>query len=317
MVKSVETLKHPGKGVTFLLVKIFTFSFQDVIIKKMSGDYSANEIVCIRSIFALVLILLLAHFHGGLQQFKTRHLTVHIIRSALLFATFISYYLSLAALSIAEAITLSFTAPLFITLLSVVILGERVRYDKWISIFIGFMGVVFMLKPGAHITDPAALLTILSAFLYALSSIATRQLGNTESGLSLAFYPTLFYIFFSLLFTLLLPGSAVSHQSHASLAFLLTPWRIPTPMDLSFIVILGFIAAVGFYCLSQAYRLAPPSTIAPFEYFSVFLGVVWGYLFWGDFPDASTFVGIILIVGSGLYVYLGNRKQLPLITDNE
>jgi S-adenosylmethionine uptake transporter len=305
---AVGTYDHSARGVVFLFIKIIVFSLQDVIIKWMSSDYPVHEIVLIRSIFAIIPILLITHFTGGLHQLGTRHFRLHFIRSALLFATFMTFYLSLAALPLAEAVTLSFTTPLFITILSVVMLGEKVSFHQWIAVFVGFLGVICMLNPGAEIVNPAAFLTLASAFLYALASIITRQLGNTESGISLTFYPTLFYIVFSAIIALALSGSTSTQELHASLAFLLHAWKIPSRVDLSFIFLLGLIAASGFYCLSQAYRLAPPSTLAPFEYFAVFLGVVWGYMVWGEVPEVQAIVGIVLIVGSGLYSYVAGKK---------
>ena len=155
MIKSTAADNQPVKGVAFLLVKIVVFSLQDVIIKWMSGDYPVHEIVFVRSIFALALILLMTRLNGGLGQLKTRHVAAHTTRAALLFATFLTYYLSLAALPLVEAITLSFTAPLFITVLSVAILGEKVSPTMWVAVIAGFCGVVFMFGPGGDIIDPA------------------------------------------------------------------------------------------------------------------------------------------------------------------
>jgi drug/metabolite transporter (DMT)-like permease len=181
-------------------------------------------------------------------------------------------------------------------------LGEKVDVSCWIAVVVGFIGVIIMLRPGSNMFEPAALLALLTAIFYAVASIITRRLGKTDSGVSMAFYLVVMYIFFGTIFSLILNGIAVT-QTHPSLDFLIRDWRFPTREDLIFLMAIGVIAAVGFYCLSQAYRLAHPSVIAPFEYIAVPLGVVWGYLFFKDVIDYRSVLGIVLIVGSGLYIF--------------
>ena len=185
-------------------------------------------------------------------------------------------------------------------------MGEKVEISGWIAVVVGFIGVTIMLRPGSNMFEPAALLALLTAVLYAVASIITRRLGKTESGVSMAFYLAVMYIIFATIFSLILNNIAVS-QSHPSLAFLFREWRLPAQEDLILLIIIGLIAAAGFYCLSQAYRLAQPSVIAPFEYIAVPLGVVWGYLFFKDIIDFQSVIGIVLIVGSGLYIF--DRKN--------
>jgi drug/metabolite transporter (DMT)-like permease len=159
------------------------------------------------------------------------------------------------------------------------------------------------------VINPAAFLALVSAFLYATGSILTRRLGQTESGVSLAFYPTITYILFSTIVGMALSHSAVAQQPHPSVAFLFREWRLPAQGDLFLLILVGFIAALGFYFLSQAYRLAPPSAIAPFEYTAVPLSVVLGYIFWKDILGSQSIIGIMLIVGSGLYIF-GSQRLL-------
>ena len=157
--------------------------------------------------------------------------------------------------------------------------------------------------------EPAAFLALLAAFLYAIVSIITRRLGKTENGVSLAFYPTVMYIIFSTILSIALNNISITQKSHPSLAFLFREWQLPSQGDLFLLIILGLIVAAGFYFLSQAYRLAQPSTIAPFEYISVPLSVVWGYVFWKDILEPQSVIGMVLIIGSGLYIF-GSKKLL-------
>jgi drug/metabolite transporter (DMT)-like permease len=305
----VESHNSPLKAISFLIAGVFVFSLQDAIIKWISGNYPVHEIVFIRSVFAVIPILLIAQLEGGFQLLRTRHYGLHIIRAFLMFVAYMSFYLSLAALPLAETVSLFFSAPLFITILSVTLLREKVKIGGWIAVLVGFFGVIVMLKPGAKMINPAGLLAILSAFVYATGSILTRRLGKTESGVALAFYPTIMYILFSTIVGIVLSPGVVAQKSHPSLVFLFREWQLPSQGDLFLLILIGLIAAMGFYFLSQAYRLAQPSTIASFEYTAVPLSVVLGYIFWKDIPGPQSIIGIMLIVGSGLYIF-GSKKLL-------
>ena len=307
MTTNVENVDNPVRSICYLIAGVFVFSIQDVIIKLISDDYPVHEIVLIRSCVAIFPILFIARLEGGFHLLRTRRCVGHIIRSLLMFAAYTCFFLSLSALPIAETVSLFFSAPIFITILSVSFSGEKVALGAWIAVFAGFLGVIIMLKPGSTIIDPAAFLAILSALFYAIASIVTRRLGKTESGVSLAFYPTVMYIVFSTIFAVLLNNIANTHNSHTSLAFLFRAWRFPSPVDSFIFLSLGLLAAAGFFSLSQAYRLAQPSKIASFEYIAVPLSVLWGYLFWKDILELQSIVGMMLIVGSGLYIFKGKK----------
>lgn len=304
-----EKHDRPLKAIGFLIAGVFVFSIQDVIIKWISGSYPVHEIVLIRSIFAVIPILVIARLEGGLHLLRTTHYGLHIIRAFLMFASYMTYYLALAALPLAETVSLFFSAPLFITILSVTVLDEKVELGGWMAVLVGFLGVIVLLKPGSKMINPAAFLALLSACLYATGSILTRRLGQTESGVALAFYPIITYIVFSTMVGIALSSGPAVQQSHPSLAFLFREWRVPVQGDLFLLILVGLIAALGFYFLSQAYRLAPPSAIASFEYTAVPLSVVLGYIFWKDILGPQSIIGIVLIVGSGLYIF-GSKKLL-------
>lgn len=309
MTTATESYDSPLKSICYLLGSVFVFSLHDVIIKWISGKYPVHEIVLIRSFFAIIPILFIAYLEGGLNLLRTKHYVAHIIRSLLMFATYISFFLALTCLPLAETVSLFFSAPIFITILSVISLGEKVEFRSWIAVLVGFFGVIIMLRPSSKMIDPAAFLALLAAFLYAIVSIITRRLGKTESGVSLAFYPTVMYIIFSTILSISLSNIAITQKSHPSVAFLFREWQLPSQGDLFLFIILGLIVATGFYFLSQAYRLAQPSTIAPFEYISVPLSVVWGYVFWKDILEPQSVIGMVLIIGSGLYIF-GSKKLL-------
>jgi S-adenosylmethionine uptake transporter len=307
MTAATESYDSPLKSIFYAIAGVSVFSLHDVIVKWISGDYPVHEIILVRSCFAIIPILFIAHLEGGLHLLRTKHFGGHLIRSAIFFGAYICFYLSLAALSLAETISLFYSGPIFITILAVAFLGEKVAFRSWIAIWVGFFGVIMMLKPGSGMIDPAGFLALLSAFLYAIVSIFTRRLGRTENGVSLAFYTTVMYIIYTPIFNLALDYISIDQKSHPSLAFLFREWKIPTQSDLFLFLMLGLFAAVGLYCLSQAYRLGQPSTVAPFEYIFVPLSVIWGYLFWKDILELHSVIGMLLIIGSGLYIFRSKK----------
>ena len=309
MTTAAESYDNPLKGIYYLIAGVFVFSLQDVIIKWISGKYPVHEIVLIRSCFAIIPILLIVYFKDGLHSLRTNHFVGHIIRSFFMFGAYTCFYLSLATLPLAETVSLFFSSPIFIMILSVTFLGEKVEIRSWILVLVGFFGVIIMLRPSSKTIEPAAFLALLTGFLYAIGSIITRKLGKTENGASLAFYLTVMYIIFSTILGIVLNNIAVTQKSYPSFAFLFREWQLPSQGDLFIFIILGLIAAAGFYFISQAYRLAQPSSIAPFEYIAVPMSVIWGYLFFKDILEFQSVIGMVLIVGSGLYIF-GNKKGL-------
>jgi S-adenosylmethionine uptake transporter len=295
------------RGVVFLIAGISIFSFQDVAIKWLSGDYTVHEIMLVRSVVAAPTIVLIAWWTDGLRALLPSRPWIHLVRSCATFFAYTLYYLGLAALPLAEAVTLYYSAPLFITLLAIPFLAEHVGWRRGLAILVGFGGVFVMLRPGDEIVDLAALLVLGSSLAYAASAIVTRRLGVTETGVSMAFSGNLFNLAAAALVGLALGGGSWDRGSHASLSFLLRAWTIPSWGDLGLMALCGVIFGFGYYCLTQAYRVGRASMVAPFEYTALPWSVFWGWVAWRELPDLATLAGLVLIVGSGLYVLRRER----------
>jgi len=287
-----------ASGVGYLVAGIAVFSVQDLILKLLSGSYPLYEAMVFRSLTALPFLLLLVHLNGGLRTLATPAMVKMILRGGLLFCAYSAYYLALASLPLATTVALFFTAPLFITLLSVAILREQVGARRWIAVLAGFGGVLIMVRPGSYLFDWAALLALGAGLAYALSMVTARSLGTTETAAALAFWGNLVF----LAIALAMAGGQFSDQVHPSLGFLTRGWVAPTPRDLALMMLCGVIAAAGLTLLTQAYRLSASALVAPFEYSAMVWGVLYGWLFWRDWPDATGWTGIFVIVGAGLYV---------------
>ena len=303
-----QSIENPHKGTPFVLVGVFALSLQDVIIKWLSGQYPVYEILFIRSLFSMAPILLIVHLEGGFRRLITGNLLGHLIRCLFMFGAYTCFYLSLASLPMAEMVSLFFSAPIFIIIISIFYLGEKVDSRSWVAVLLGFIGVIVMMRPASGAVDPAAVLAIATAVLYAIAQVLTRKLGKTENAASLSFYLLAVYITFSILLGVVFNQVPVAQNAHPSLAFLLREWTQPSAKDLLLFFVMGSLTAIAIYCLSQAYRLSQPSTVAPFEYIAVPLSAIWGKLFWNDLLDFHTIFGMLMIVSSGLYIYVGRKR---------
>ena len=300
-------------GVGYLILGIAVFSIQDLVLKLLSGSYPLYEAMIFRSLTALPILFVLVWLNGGPRTLITPRLPRVIARAFIIFAAYFSYYLALAALPVATTVALYFTAPLFITLLSVTMLKERVGPHRWAAVIAGFAGVIIMLRPGSDIFEWAALLAVFSGLAYGLSMITARQLGVTETAAALAFWGNLVFLAISLALAVLFGRGDFANEGHASLGFLMRGWVSPTPRDLMAMMGCGVIAAFGLTLLTQAYRIAESNIVAPFEYSAIIWGVLLGWIFWQDWPDALGWLGISVIIGAGIYVLYreGVRGQPP------
>lgn len=292
----------PLRAIAFILVGVSAFPIQDVVIKKLSGRYPLLQLACVRCLVSIWPLAGLAWWERGPAGLWTRRPWWHLARASLGVLSFTSYYMAIAALPLAEAAALAFAAPLFLTGLSALILGERVGADRWLAVGVGFVGVLIVLRPGSALFEPAALLAVGSALSYACSQTITRHLGRTESGATMALASTVMFLVVALLSRLVMGSHGTGAGLHPSLAFLSRDWVWRGWGELTLIAAAGLVAGIGGYSLVQAYRAAPAGTVAPFEYVMLLWAVLWGYLFWGDVPGPRTVGGVTLTVGAGLYV---------------
>jgi len=305
---SAQPRHEPVTGAVFLVLGIAVFALQDLVIKLVSGTYPLSEALTIRSVTALPLLLLLVALDGGLAGLRSRRWRLLVLRGAVMCLAYISYYLGLAALPLATCVALYFTAPLFITVLSVFVLGEKVGLRRWLAVLVGFAGMLIMVRPGSELFDWAALLPVISGLAYGTSQIIARRLGETERSTVMAFYGNALFLVAGLVLAGLFGSGAYAGETHRSLAFLLRGWITPSAWDLMLMMGCGVVAAIGLTLLTQAYRSAHANVVAPFEYTALVWGVVYGWLIWSELPRSGTWLGIAIVIGAGLYVLHRERR---------
>jgi drug/metabolite transporter (DMT)-like permease len=296
-------------GIASLCLGVFIFSTQDAIIKSVSADYAVTQAIVTRSLVAFPLLLLFVHWEGGIRQILSPRFWALSFRGLILLVAYTSYYLAFPALPLAEAIVLFFTAPFLVTFLAGPILGERVQLKAVIALFVGFAGVLVILKPGFGFFEPAALLSLLSAITYALAMLFARKLGVSEPASVMAFYQNGIYFLGAAVMALVFYLIGWTTAEHPSLAFLVRPWAWPDLLGLTMMASCGVIAAVAMSLLTHAYRKGDASLVSVFEYTGMIWGPLWGFLFFAEIPPLTTLLGMLLILAAGLIVLA--KPRLP------
>jgi drug/metabolite transporter (DMT)-like permease len=224
------------------------------------------------------------------------------MRGFFLFLSFTTYMMAVAALPLADVAAIRNSAPLMITFLSVIWLGEKVDPRHWLALFVGFLGVLLIVKPGSASFNLGSIFALIATLFYALNVMITRKLHGTDSSATMAYYSSLVYLVAAFILAPLVMGIGEIPEAHSSIAFLFRTWTMPAWLDLVIMAGLGLVWAAGMYFVARAYSLAPASVVAPFEYVPLLFNMMWGFLLWREIPKLSTLVGAFLTLSSGLYI---------------
>jgi drug/metabolite transporter (DMT)-like permease len=300
---SAPSLSKNSIGISSALGASFFFSFNDMAIKFLSGDYALHQVVLIRSVIGMVVLLaVIVPLEGGYRILRTNRLFMHLLRGMCVVIANMTFFLALAAMPLADAVAIFFVSPLVITLFSVIFLKETVGPHRWLAVGMGLIGVVVMMRPASSSFQAVALLPLISAVAYASLHVLTRKIGDTEKAGTLTFYTQVTFIFVSVVMGLTTGGGRFAGSGDPSLDFLLRDWVWPATSDYWIFVLIGIASTFGGYFISQAYRMCEAGLAAPFEYVAVVLAIFWGVMVFGEWPDQIAWIGIALIVGGGFYM---------------
>jgi drug/metabolite transporter (DMT)-like permease len=280
------------RGIAYVSASIFVFALGNVLVKYLAAEYPVSEIVFFRSFFALIPILAIIWRGGKINVFRTRRPLAHLMRATMWLLSFYCWFFAIKLLPLADASAFSFTAPIFLTVLSVPLLGERVGPHRWAAVLVGFVGVVVMARPTGEVLQIGALYGIGNAVFYALGSLGVREMSRTEKSETIVFYTQLF-------------GTALSGLS------LLFVWVTPSWSDAAGMAVIGLGGGIGQYLMTQAYRYAPVAIVGTFTYTSIVWAVILGYLFWQDLPGLEVITGVAIVAASGLYILHRETRAVP------
>lgn len=290
-------------GAFCALTSILCFSFVDLGIKLLSDGYALHQVVFLRSLVSLAVFLcVIMPFNGGFKVMRTARPRAHLLRGCFIVCANVSLFLGLAALPIANAVAIFFVSPLAIAAMSVIFLGETVGPRRWIAILVGLIGVVVIVRPGTDAFQVASLLPALAAVLYGAMHMVTRRIRDTESAATMTFYTIMVFLISSAIIGLFIGDGRYDTGTHPTLQFLLRVWAPVSAPDAWIIVMLGTAGVMGSWLISQAYRLSEAAFAAPFEYVAMPIAIFWGVMFFDTWPGPQTWIGIVLIIGAGLYM---------------
>lgn len=284
-------------AVIVILITNLALSLGDAAIKQISASFVLWQIFVLRSVIAIPLLIVILRLRFHAVPLVPRHIGWTALRSLLLTMMWVTYYAALVHLALGVAAAAYYTLPIFITLFAALFLGDRIRPLGWAAIFLGFLGVLLILKPQAEGFNAYALLPIASAVCYALAMILTRSKCRDEHPLMLSLGLNVSFVIVGLLATAPL---ALAPAIALEPSFLVGAW---SPMGATEWLAMALLAAatiIGSVGNAIAYQVGPPGTVAAFDFAYVGFAALWGILFFGEVLDAVTVGGIMLIVVAGI-----------------
>lgn len=267
-----------------MIAAVAVFAVLNAAVKWQVARYPVGEVIFIRCLFALIPCFVLVALSGGLRVLRTRRLGWHVSRALLQYVSMSCSYMAYGLMPLADAVAIGFASPIFLTALSVPLLGEKVGIYRWSAVAFGFVGVMIMVRPSGDVLNSGATFALANALLGALLSIGIRRLSATESSATLVFYQAVT--------TFCLATATLPFYSWVPLA-----WP-----DLLMIAAIGVFSGIAQFWWTQAFRSCPAAILAPFSYLSMIWAVLMGYLVWGDVPTLALVGGAVMVAASGLFI---------------
>jgi drug/metabolite transporter (DMT)-like permease len=232
-----------------------------------------------------------------------------LLRGLVLCSAYFAFILAIAAMPIANAVAIYFTMPFFVAALAGPFLGEHVPAYRWMAMSAGFVGVMIMVRPGSNAFEPASFLALYSAIGYAVGQMMGRHYSQRVPPITIANVQNAVYLAVAFILMVAFGLSDLHFDGHKSLAFLTRPMVVPSLNDGLLLILMGIMAAVGSVLFTSAYKFAPANFVAPFEYTAMIWAVTFGVLLFADFPDTFTWVGMAVVVASGLWMMWRDSHQ--------
>jgi len=286
----------PVHGISAMLFSIVLFSGMDSIVKWLGGSYPTHQIMFFRCAIAMVPIVVIIIMRGGISLLRIQEPFLLSLRCFLGITAMGFAFHAFSLMRLADGIAILHTTPLFMTVLSIIFLKERVGLHRWAAVMAGFIGMVIVVRPGNSMFESGSFYMLLAAFCISCTTILIRHLSIRSDPVNLTFYFTM-------------AGVVIS-----SIAIFFLGWQTPQGQDWAFFIAVGFLGGMAQYLMTVSYRQAKISTVAPLKYLSIGFGGVIAYFVWSELPDIQSLIGITIIVACGLYtlhreLFLDHKKK--------
>ncbi len=273
----------PGRGIAFTILGGALLTANDAVLKWLTGDYPVGQLMFVRGLFVLLAISLIVWRSGGFAVIRVNSFKAQAARAGFAFASGFCFITGLGFLPLADAIAITFAGPLFVTALASPLLGEDVGWRRWAAVFVGFFGVLVMIRPSGEAVQWAALFPLAASLAGALRDLTTRRISAHETSMSILCFST----------------AAVILLGLGTLPF---GWSAVTLKDLSLMALSGLFVGGAHLLLIERFRWAEAALLAPFKYANMIWAVIFGFVLWGDLPDAWTLSGATFVIVCGLYI---------------
>ena len=290
--QSLPDASRPMVGVVLMLGAMAALPFIDVFAKFLGQQgVPILLVVWARLTFGAVVTLPFALRHTTARGLFPNRLLYHCLRATFLSLATFSFFFSLKFLPIADALAIFFVQPLIVTILSALVLKEKVGPRRWAAVAVGFVGTLIIIRPGFAEVNPGSLLALAAGAFLAIYFVMTRRISGTA------------------------PAMLTTFQTNAVGAVLITVllpfvWQMPTPGQWLMLASLGTIATLGHFLIVRAYDFAEASLLAPLAYTEMIMATIVGWVFFGDFPDVWTFVGVAILIACALYISWRERAAM-------
>ena len=307
------TPQNNSKGILFILIGMALFSIQDALIKFIYEDSALYELYFGRTFVAL--ILLVAYLKLSKQKIilKTHYPLLTIFRVICFFFGFSFFYISLTYMSLAEANALFFSSPFFVSILATIFLKEKVGIRRWSAILVGFLGVYIVLNPNFNDFDYMKLAPVACALCYSISMTITKITSEKDNVYTQMIHLYLGALLISIVFFIFTGQGQFDNFSDPAFQFIFREWFTNPSYAWPFIVVMGCIGTFAFYFVFSAYSIASPSVVSLYEYSLIIWSILTGYILFNNTPTLRTLIGVAIIIGAGLYIYLREKTKDQLI----
>ena len=297
------------KGIILILSAMLIFAVQDSLMKYIYSSVALYEVYFFRTIVSFTLIIIYLKILKKPIVFKTHYPLLTFCRVILFFFGFSSFYIALTIMPLATATALFFVTPFLITIFAKFILKDQIGPRRWIAVIVGFIGVYIILNPNFDDFDYFSLSPILCAFCYALSMIIIKKTSKKDSVYQQMFQFYIGAMIISIIFYFFIGDGRYDTIDNPAAQFIFREWFSNLEFSLIYMIILGFTAAAAFLLIFSAYRIASPAVVSPFEYSILVWSTLSGWIFFNEVPKINTLIGMCLIVGGGIYIFIREKAQ--------
>jgi len=276
------------RGIVLMCLSTVAFSIMHGLVRFVSEVLPPFQIAFFRNIFGLAFLLPLL-MRSRFAVLRTKQIGLHALRGVINMAAMLMFFTALSISPIAKVTALGFTAPIFMAILAVIVLGERFRIYRWSAIFLGFVGMLIILRPGLVVIDTGALLVIGSAVLWAVAMLIIKIQSRTESSLTIVAYMGIFLGVFSI----------------APALWVWQPFELQT---LGLMVLIGLFGSIAQMAISESLKETDPTALMPFDFLKLIWTAIIGAWFFAEIPDIFTWIGATVIFSSGLFIAFRERS---------